>query len=62
MPPPSQAVVDAFKRFDTDMSGTITRDELAEAEGATWISPNWSSLFSDQGVAHLGKVIHMDHI
>lgn len=34
MPPESQAVLDAFKRFDSDMSGTISRDELAEAHTA----------------------------
>lgn len=35
MPPESQAVLDAFKRFDSDMSGAISRDELAEAHTVT---------------------------
>ena len=33
--PGSEAVLAAFKRFDSDVSGAISRDELAEAH---WLS------------------------
>lgn len=47
-----EKVIEAFQKFDTDGSGNISRDELAEAEGR--------SASASEQILHISSFTHWD--